>query len=152
MHALHALGSLGAVLAGAIPLRAFAAAPRALTIHVLSQGKLGPDHLKHDAFSPANLTIPANTPVAVTVINECPAPHSMTCAAIPLNAEIPPAHKRADGTIVASVTKFTLDVRPGTYRWYCKEPCDMGANMWSMTPGDTGRGQEGFMAGHITAV
>jgi hypothetical protein len=154
-HALRALGAFGAVIAGANPLRALAGAPHSLTLHVYSaasNGRTGPDKLKHDAFVPATFTIPANTPVKITVINECAAPHSMTCAAIPLDQEIKPARFAKDGKIIPVTTTFTIDVRPGNYRWYCKEPCDMAGNMWAMTPGDTGRGQEGYMAGHITAV
>jgi len=154
-HALRALGAFGAVLSGAIPLRAVAGAPTALTLHVYSgrsHGQVGPDHMKHDSFVPASFTIAANTPVRITVINECPAPHSMTCAAIPIDQEIPPARAGKNGALVPSVTAFTINVRAGTFRWYCKEPCDMAGNMWAMSPGDTGRGQEGYMAGHITAV
>jgi plastocyanin len=154
-HALRALGAFGAIIAGATPLRAVAGAPRTLTLHVYSNrnhGRVGPDHKRHDSFFPADFTIAANTPVRITVINECAAPHSITCAAIPIDQEITPARFGKNGAIIPVATTFTVNVRPGTYRWYCKEPCDMAGNMWSMTPGDTGRGQEGYMAGHITAV
>jgi len=156
LQVLRALGALGALAGAASPLRAAAGAPRSLTIHLYHaggpNGKPGPDHQKHDAFVPANFTIAAGVPVRITVINSCPEFHSMTCAAIPLDQEMTPAKRNKDGSITPVATTFTITARAGTYRWYCKEPCDMASGMWAMTPGETGRGQEQYMAGHITAV
>ena len=151
---LRTLGGLAAVSAGAIPLRIMAAAPRKIILRIVAgkNGIVGPDHLKHVAFVPANFTVAAGVPGTVTVINESVEHHSITCSAIPLDQAIAPAKRNKDGTITPVTTKFTFTARPGTWRWYCKEPCDMDQHMWSMTPGETGRGQEGYMAGHITAV
>lgn len=151
---LRAIGALGAVMAGAIPSRLAAGPPRHITLHVVSgaTGKLGPDHQRHDAFEPASFTIPANVPVTITVINQDPEAHSITSSGIPIDQEIAAAKKGKDGKIIAVTTTFTMKVRPGKYRWFCKEPCDRESTMWSMGSGATGRGEEGFMAGYITAV
>jgi plastocyanin len=152
---LRALGAFGAAIAGALPIRVAAEAPHTMTIHILRSGagKTGPDNLKHAAFVPADFKLAAGVPVTITVINEDPELHSMTNSALPLDEEFSPAKLSKDGkTTIPSVTKFTITPRAGVYRWYCKEPCDLHANMWSMTTGDTGRDEEGYMAGHITVV
>jgi plastocyanin len=53
-----------------------------------------------------------------------------------------------------SRTTFTIKFsKPGTYRFFCQDPCDMGQGGWAMTADRNGHGQaqDGFMAGYVTA-
>lgn len=94
----------------------------------------GPDGKWHDGMIPGNPTVPAGK-VTVTVYNYDTGMHTITSPALGLAEKIPPAHGNTPGKLTFTFTAAT----PGTYQWFCIEPCDP----WAMT-------HNGYMRGNIT--
>src|SRR2546421_12026433 len=134
---------VGALLAGfATRTRALAAhhEPARVAMVIVPGVHLGPDHMMHDSFTPADLTAPAGEKIIVTVINYDTGWHSFTAPSLHLNVLIPRA--RRSGVPAVQVFSFTVH-RAGVYRWHCMQPCDDAARGWAMA-------HQGYMAGTIT--
>lgn len=147
-----ALGLAAAYTASAAPNAASASHPRKATQastarlgHAIGlvvksdseHGKKGPDGKWHDAFLPASFRINAGSPVTVTILNYDGSPHSFTSPSLHVNTIVPGAKGKTPGKAT-----FTLKAaKPGTYQWWCTQPCDP----WAMA-------HVGYMRGVVTVV
>lgn len=96
----------------------------------------GPDGKWHDGMIPGNPTVLAGR-VTVTALNYDTSVHTITSPTLGLAEKIPPAHGNTPGKLTFTFTATT----PGTYQWFCVEPCDP----WAMT-------HNGYMRGNITVI
>ncbi|MBV8367899.1 MAG: cupredoxin domain-containing protein [Candidatus Eremiobacteraeota bacterium] len=151
----------GAALLAAAPLvttavrRVEAAAGDKLEMYVFrgTQGIKGPDGKPHDTVVPANFVVHAGVPMTVTAVNYDEGAHTITCPELNLDATIKGGHENADQTVTPVTSTFTFTAaKKGTYRWYCKLPCDAGHGYWAMGAGFGGPGKEGFMSGDIIVL
>lgn len=113
------------------------------------QAKAGPDGQTHDTFvTTDNTVVPVGALVTVEVKNYDDAAHGMVFPDLGISKVI-----KGGGTDEnPSVTTFTFTAsKAGDYRWYCPVPCDSDAGAWAMSTSSAGPGQEGFMAGVISA-
>jgi hypothetical protein len=116
-------------------------------------GIKGPDGKGHDSFVAPNFVVKSGAPVTVTVVNYDEGSHSMTAPGVGLDASITGGKALSNGKIGPVTTHFTFTpTTKGTFRWYCKIPCDKGANYWAMGPGYDGPSENGFMAGYIVVI
>jgi plastocyanin len=103
---------------------------------------VGPDGKKHDTYLPSSAKVKVDTPIQVTVDNKDDVPHSFTIKELNIDQVV-------NGN--KSIT-FTLNIsNPGTYRFFCRIPCDADADGWAMQADTNGPSKDGFMAGYITA-
>jgi plastocyanin len=131
------------------------AAAQAVTLYVFrgETGIKGPDGKGHDAFVPSSFAVKSGSRVTVTVVNYDEGLHSMTAPGVGLDASITGGKALSNGKIGPVTTHFTFTpTTKGTFRWYCKIPCDKGANYWAMEPGYDGPSENGFMAGYIVVI
>lgn len=128
--------------------------PQQITLYVFrgAQKILGPDGKGHDAFVPASIVVHLDRPVTVTVINYDEHGHSVTAPGLGLDAIIKPGHEVGEKVTPVRTTFTFTPNKLGTFRWYCKIPCDAGGKYWAMGQGYGGPGKEGFMAGHIVVI
>jgi hypothetical protein len=111
-------------------------------------GQKGPDGLQHDTTYGANFSVKKGQRVTVTVYNFDEGPHTITNKALGLNVKIPGATDEEKGVPSKTIFSFTAK-KVGTFRWFCKLPCDAGQNYWAMGSTKAGLGRDGFMAGYI---
>lgn len=100
-------------------------------------GRKGPDGKWHDAFLPADFSVPVGRTTTITIVNYDGSAHSMVSASLGLMVEIPAAKGSKPGRV-------TFTIKPkiaGKYDWWCGSPCDR----WAMT-------HDGYMRGYITAT
>src|SRR5262249_52405374 len=111
------------------------AGPLVLDVAIRSESKLGPDGIKHDAYSRTEFAVKAGRPLSLRIDNTDTQPHSITSTAAGVDIiALPGTHN------------YSLFVKnPGRYRWRCMMMCDTGANGWAMT-------HVGYMSGYITAT
>jgi len=95
---------------GAEPAAAGGESPAATTVEVVSFDIY---------FEPAELTIPANTDVTVTLPNEGAAPHNFSIDELGISVDLAPG---ATGETV-------INAPPGTYEFYCNVPGHKEAGM-----------------------
>lgn len=133
-----ALVAVGGASAARRPnLRHFGRAATLIVRSDTDHAKKGPDGKWHDAFLPADFSVPRDVPVKVTVFNYDDAPHSFTAPALHLNEIIPGAKAGKPGKLT-----FTLKaVKAGRYAWWCTQPCDP----WAMS-------HDGYMRGFVTVA
>jgi plastocyanin len=117
-----------------------AAQSKPLTILVKADdqhGRKGPDGKWHDAFLPADFSVPVGRTTTITIVNYDGSAHSMVSASLGLMVKIPAAKGSKPGRV-------TFTIKPkiaGKYDWWCGSPCDP----WAMT-------HDGYMRGYITAT
>lgn len=112
------------------------------TIVAADDGQKGSDGNTHDTFAADGpTTVTAGAVVTVTVVNKDDAAHSFTLPDFGIDQQIPGKK--------TTTFQFTAD-KSGTFRWYCKIPCDGDTQGWAMNAGNAGPDQDGFMAGYIT--
>ena len=117
---------------------------------VQGDSTLGPDGLLHDAFAPCNFTVYAGQTVNLTIINYDNGQHSFTSTTLNVNFQVPAS--QTNGVPTVTTFQFT-ETQPGTYRWWCTDPCDTDAGGWAMTTGSDGQpDQIGFMGGFVTVL
>jgi len=130
-----------------IPLVATADAAQVQTVYlyldILGGFKLGPDGKSHDAFSPWQMKVPAGDKVVLTIYNWDSMGHSFTSKALGVDVVTNPAPKEGKSSV--TVVKFTAPRRPGTYKFFCKVPCDFDNGQWSMR-------KMGYMIGQLVVV
>ncbi len=99
-------------------------------------GKLGPGGTWHDAVLPADYTVHPGQTVDMTIYNYDGGPHTFTAPSLGVNAVIAAGSDKAPH---ATTVKFVAPSQPGTYNWWCSDPCDP----WAM-------GHAGYMQGSVT--
>ncbi|HJV47620.1 MAG TPA: hypothetical protein VJ824_18015 [Bacillota bacterium] len=102
--------------------------------------KLGADGKLHDAFTPGDLTINANTPVELTIYNFDDGEHTLTSGDLGVNIKVVGSKKKGDPGV--TIYKFIAS-KTGTFKWNCMESCDEDSGKWAMT-------HDNYMMGNIT--
>lgn len=114
----------------------------------------GPDGAYHDAFIPSSIAVRVGQVIYLNIVNYSPDSHSFDVPDLRLNLDIAPATTDPAGSTKPDTTTAMFAVaQPGVYHWSCRKLCDGDASNWAMSDG-TGQvvGQDGFMAGTITAT
>lgn len=127
--------------ASSTPASAPAATPPPTAVKLIvkaddEHGKKGPDGTWHDAILPASYVLRPGQTVNVTAYNYDSGPHTFTAPTLGVNAVIAGGSDKAPHE---TTFKFTAPSQPGSYQWWCSDPCDP----WAM-------GQQGFMQGTVT--
>lgn len=113
-----------------------ATVPPAQTIYtkIVPGSKLGPDGVKHDAFTNTDFAVKVGQTVKLVVNNTDEGEHSITAPVAGVNITIKPG-----------VHTYTMVVKEkGHFQWFCIIPCDDNGHGWAMK-------NAGYMGGHITA-
>ena len=111
------------------------AAAKVVDTTIIPESKLGPDGIKHDAYTVTEFAVKVDQPLKLRIDNTDNQPHSITAPEANVSIiAMPGTH-----TYVLYVTK------PGKYLWFCVFPCDSNAEGWAMK-------HRGYMSGYITAT
>jgi heme/copper-type cytochrome/quinol oxidase subunit 2 len=116
-----------------------------MNLYGAAKGKVGPDGLHHDTYSPDGITTTKGTSVTVTIISYDDVMHSFTSPELGLSVIVQPAK---NGQPTSTTFTFT-PTRTGKFRFYCAIPCDTDAKGWAMKSDGTGPGHAGYMAGYV---
>lgn len=128
--------------------------PTSYTLNLLNgkmaaqNGIVGPNGKGYPTFSPTMLTVPAATPLQVTIIDYATGKFNFTVKN-PAISDVIPTRISAQAP---SVSTFTTEfANPGRYRFYCAKPCSGG---WAATSDKNKKGpsRDGFLAGYVLAV
>ncbi len=118
------------------PSAASAASPtKVISLKVIPASKLGPDKIKHDAFTKTEFAVKVGQKLDLKIDNTDEGEHSITSPEIGVNIIVKPG-----------VHTYEIVVKQkGRFSWFCVIPCDDQANGWAMQ-------HAGFMSGYITAT
>jgi plastocyanin len=101
---------------------------------VVTESKMGPDHVMHDAFTNTEFAVKVGQPVKLTIDNTDEGEHSITSPVAGVNITVKPG-----------IHTYTLIVKEkGHFQWFCIIPCDDHGHGWAMK-------NAGYMSGYITA-
>jgi hypothetical protein len=108
--------------------------PESISLKIIPASKLGPDGIKHDAYTKTEFAVKVNQKLDLTIDNTDEGEHSITSPEIGVNIVVKPG-----------VHTYELVVKEkGRFSWFCVIPCDDQANGWAMR-------HAGYMSGFITA-
>ena len=108
---------------------------KAVSLKVIPAGKLGPDKIKHDAFTKTEFAVKVGQKLDLKIDNTDEGEHSITSPEIGVNIIVKPG-----------VHTYEIVVKEkGRFSWFCVIPCDNKANGWAMQ-------HAGYMCGYITAT
>ena len=108
---------------------------KTISLKVIPGSKLGPDGIKHDAFTQTEFAVKVGQKLNLKIDNTDEGEHSITSPEIGVNIIVKPG-----------VHTYELVVREkGRFSWFCVIPCDEDTNGWAMQ-------HAGYMAGYITAT
>jgi hypothetical protein len=109
--------------------------PKTISLEVIPASKLGPDGIKHDAFTKTEFAVKVGQTLELKINNTDEGEHSITSPILGVNLVIKPG-----------VHTYQLVVKEkGRFSWFCVIPCDDKANGWAMQ-------HAGYMSGYITAT
>jgi len=112
-----------------------AIAPEVVSLQVIPGSKLGPDKIKHDAFTKTEFAVKVGQTLQLKIDNTDEGEHSITSPEIGVNIVVKPG-----------IHTYQIVVREkGRFSWFCVIPCDDVANGWAMQ-------HAGYMSGYITAT
>jgi plastocyanin len=112
-------------------------APPATTIHttIVPGSKIGPDGIKHDAFTNTDFSVKAGQTVKLVINNTDEGEHSITSPVAGVNITIKPG-----------LHTYTMVLKEkGHFQWFCIIPCDDNGHGWAMK-------NAGYMSGYITVT
>ena len=146
------LGTAG--ISGATSSSPLSNLPTSYTLNLLNSkmaaqsGILGPNRKGYDTFSPSVFTVPAATPIDITIINYAGGKHNFTVKNPAISSAIP---ARTSGVVPSMTTLTTEFATPGRYRFYCANKCSGG---WAATPDSNKKGpsRDGYLAGYVLVV
>jgi hypothetical protein len=125
---LAATGSGAANTSAAVPAKV-------ISLKIIPGWKLGPDKIKHDAYSQTEFAVKVGQTLELKIDNTDEGEHSITSPEIGVNIVVKPG-----------VHTYQLVVKEkGKFSWFCVIPCDDTANGWAMQ-------HAGYMSGYITAT
>jgi phosphoribosylformylglycinamidine (FGAM) synthase PurS component len=125
--------SVAATSTGAVK-SASALPAKVISLKVIPGWKLGPDKIKHDAFTKTEYAVKVGQTLELKIDNTDEGEHSITSPEIGVNLVIKPG-----------VHTYQIVVKEkGRFSWFCVIPCDDEANGWAMQ-------HAGYMSGYITA-
>jgi hypothetical protein len=111
-----------------------ALAAEVVNLKVIPGWKLGPDKIKHDAFTKTEFAVKVGQTLDLKIDNTDEGEHSITSPEIGVNIVVKPG-----------IHTYQLVVKEkGRFSWFCVIPCDDQANGWAMQ-------HAGYMSGYITA-
>ncbi len=114
---------------------ATAPAPKLISLKIIPGSKLGPDKIKHDAFTQTEYAVKVGQTLDLKIDNTDEGEHSITSPEIGVNIVVKPG-----------IHTYQIVVKEkGRFSWFCVIPCDDTANGWAMQ-------HAGYMSGYITAT
>lgn len=128
-------GTAVATTGGPGSVNAGAALPaKLISLKVIPGSKLGPDKIKHDAFTQTEYAVKVGQTLDLKIDNTDEGEHSITSPQIGVNIVVKPG-----------IHTYQIVVKEkGKFSWFCVIPCDDTANGWAMQ-------HAGYMSGFITA-
>lgn len=122
-----ATGTAGAKATAALPAKV-------ISLKIIPGWKLGPDKIKHDAFTKTEFAGKVGQTIDLKIDNTDEGEHSITSPEIGVNIVVKPG-----------IHTYQIVVKEkGRFSWFCVIPCDDEANGWAMQ-------HAGYMSGYITA-
>jgi len=110
------------------------AAPEAVSLKVIPEGRVGPDGKKHDYYTKTEFNVKVGQKLLLKIDNTDEGEHSITSPEIGVDIIVKPG-----------IHTYQIVVKEkGRFSWFCVIPCDSNANGWSMQ-------HVGYMRGYITA-
>lgn len=108
---------------------------KVISLKIIPGSKLGPDKIKHDAFTKTEYAVKVGQTLDLKIDNTDEGEHSITSPVLGVNIVVKPG-----------VHTYQIVVKEkGRFSWFCVIPCDDVANGWAMQ-------HAGYMSGYITAT
>jgi hypothetical protein len=124
-----------ATATGASSKAAAALPPEVISLQIIPGSKLGPDKIKHDAYTKTEFAVKVGQTLDLKIDNTDEGEHSITSPVLGVNIVVKPG-----------LHTYQIVVKEkGRFSWFCVIPCDDVANGWAMQ-------HAGYMAGYITAT
>jgi hypothetical protein len=118
----------------AVPTPVNPAPQQTIYTKIMTGWKLGPDKIKHDAYTNTEFAVKVGEPVKIVINNTDEGEHSITSPVAGVNITVKPG-----------IHTYTVTVKEkGHFQWFCIIPCDDDGHGWAMK-------NAGYMSGYITA-
>jgi plastocyanin len=118
----------------AVPTPNNPAPQQVIHTEIIPASKLGPDGIKHDAYTNTEFAVKVGDTVKLVINNTDEGEHSITSPVAGVNITVKPG-----------IHTYTMTIKEkGHFQWFCIIPCDDQGHGWAMK-------NTGYMSGYITA-